>query len=119
MQRLSPREEDIMKALWHLEKAYVKEIQEKLSEDLHYNTVSTMVRKLESKGFIGHESFGNTHRYFPKISKKEYRKFFMKSVSQFLFEDSYKSMVSFFVKEEKISASELQEILDLIEKDKK
>lgn len=119
MKRLSPREEEVMKILWKLEKAFAKEIQEELPEELHYNTVSTMIRKLEVKGFIDHENFGNIHRYFPKISKKEYRKFYMKNVSQFLFGDSYKSMVSFFAKEEKISAEELKEIIKLIEETKK
>lgn len=119
MKRLAPREEEVMKIIWDLGKAFVKEIQELLSENLHYNTVSTMVRKLETKGFVEHETFGNTHRYFPKISQEEYRKFYMRNVSQFLFGNSYKSMVSFFAKEEKISTKELQEIIDLIENDKK
>ncbi len=119
MKRLSPREEDIMKVLWSLEKAFAKEIQERLSEALHYNTVSTIIRKLETKGFIDHKNFGNTHQYFPKISREEYRKFYMKNASKFLFENSYKSIVSFFAKEEKISADELKEILHLIENEKK
>lgn len=119
MKRLTPKEEEVMQALWELKKAFIKDIQEKLPEELHYNTVSTMVRKLEDKGFIDHETIGGSHQYFPKITREAYRRFFMKNVSDFLFGNSYKEMVSFFAKEEKISAEELKEILNLIENPKK
>lgn len=115
MEELTQREEDIMHALWKLKKAFVKEIQAELSTKFHYNTVSTVVRKLESKGFIGHESFGNTHRYHPLTKKGDYQSYLMKSASDRFFNSSYKNMVSFFAKEEKINAQELREILDYIE----
>lgn len=119
MKRLTPKEEDIMQVLWRLKKAFVKEIQAELPEKLHYNTVSTFVRKLEDKGFVDHEDFGSTYRYFPKVTKEEYSTFYLKNVSQFLFNNSYKNMVSFFAKEEKISAEELREILEIIENKEK
>src|SRR5690625_2055519 len=104
MEKLTEREEDVMQALWRLKQGFVKEIKAELSKKFHYNTVSTVVRKLESKGFIGYESFGNTHRYYPLISKEEYQSYFMKSASERFFNSSYKNMVSFFAQKEKISA---------------
>ena len=63
-----------MQGLWKLQKAFVKELLEALptAPKPHYNTVSTLVRNLEEKGFVGHEVFGNTHRYFPIVSREEY-----------------------------------------------
>lgn len=120
MKRLTNKEEEVMRILWQLEKAFVKEILPKIKDKkLHYNTVSTIVRNLEDKGFVSHTAYGNTHHYFPVISKEEYRKHIMSLTSKRFFNNSYKSMVSFFAKEEKISADELREILEIIEKDKK
>lgn len=119
MEKLTNKEEEIMRILWKLERAFVKEILPEIKEqDLHYNTVSTIVRKLEEKGFVSHEAFGKTHRYYPVISKEEYRKKFMNQATQKFFDNSFKSVVSHFAREEKISAKELREILDLIENKK-
>ncbi len=119
MTKLTIKEEEIMQALWKLEKAFVKDIKANLPRELHYNTVSTVVRKLEARGFIGHEEFGTTYRYFPLVSRKEYTSFIMNSTTHRFFNDSYKSMVSFFAKEEKISQEELEEILKLFKNKKK
>lgn len=105
-----------MQVLWQLEKGFVKEIVEQLSGDNHYNTISTIVRNLEEKGFVSHQAFGKTHQYFPLVTKEAYAHKFMNMASQRYFNNSYKSMVSFFAKEEKISAKELREILEIIEK---
>lgn len=118
MKKLTNKEEEVMQALWKLEKAFVKEILAILPEDLHYNTVSTLVRKLQDKNFVGHEAFGNTHRYFPLVSKRAYSKNLMQIASRKFFDNSYKNMVSFFAKEEKINAEELREILNIIENKK-
>lgn len=115
MERLTNKEEAIMQALWKLEKAFVKEILAELDHDNHYNTVSTIVRNLEEKGFIGHQAFGKTHQYFPLVSKEEYTASYMNLASERYFDSSYKNMVSFFAKQEKISAAELKEILAIIE----
>jgi len=115
MEQLTNKEEEIMQALWGLEKAFVKEIVATLPEDNHYNTVSTIVRNLEDKGFVAHQAFGKTHQYFPLVTKEAYTKKFMNLAMQKYFNNSYKSMVSFFAKEEKISAEELREILSIIE----
>ena len=117
MEKLTNKEEEIMRILWKLEKAFVKEILAEMPDSgLHYNTISTTIRKLEDKGFVGHQAFGNSHQYHPVVSKEDYRKKLMSLTSKRYFDNSYKNMVSFFAKEEKISAEELREILALIEK---
>jgi len=116
MEKLTNKEEEIMQALWDLGKAFIKEILAKLPNGNHYNTVSTIVRNLEEKNFISHKAFGKTHQYFPLVSKTAYTKQFMNIATERYFDSSYKNMVSFFAKNEKISAEELREILNLIEK---
>ncbi|MFT4664752.1 MAG: BlaI family penicillinase repressor [Polaribacter sp.] len=117
MQKLAKREEQIMQALWTLKKAFVKEIVALLPEPRpHYNSVSTMVRILEGKDFIGHVAFGKTHQYFPKISKEEYQKTAVGDVLGKYFDNSPAKMVAHFAKEESISEEELKEILKMIGK---
>ncbi len=119
MQKLTNKEEEVMHILWKLEKAFVKDMLLEVKDDKpHYNTLSTIIRNLEEKGYVGHTAYGNTHQYFPVITKEEYRKGFMTNAIENYFNNSYKSMVSFFAREEKISAEELREILDMIEKKK-
>ncbi|MGQ2985429.1 BlaI/MecI/CopY family transcriptional regulator [Flavobacterium sp.] len=116
MQKLTNKEEEIMHILWKLEKAFVKDVLEEIKDDKpHYNTLSTIIRNLEDKKYVGHNAYGNTHQYYPVVTKEEYRKGFMNIAIESYFNNSYKSMVSFFAKEEKISADELREILDMIE----
>ena len=119
MQKLTNKEEEIMHILWKLKKAFVKEVQAEITEDQpHYNTLSTIVRNLEEKGFVAHNAFGNTHQYYPIINLEAYSKKYMKTAIDNYFNSSYKNMVSFFAKEEKISAAELREILAMIENPK-
>lgn len=118
MEKLTNKEEEIMDVLWQLKKAFVKEIVAELSTKNHYNTISTIVRGLEEKGYISHVAFGKTHQYYPAVTKEDYANKFMKVATQRFFDNSYKSMVSFFAKEQKISADELREILEIIEKEK-
>lgn len=119
MQKLAKREEQIMHALWELRKAFVKEIVEILPEPKpHYNTISTMVRNLEEKGFVGHKAFGKTHQYFPKITKDDYQKTVVNDVLGKYFDNSYSKMVTYFAQEENISESELEEILKMIKNNK-
>lgn len=119
MQKLTNKEEEIMHILWKLEKAFVKEIMAEIKDDQpHYNTLSTIVRNLEEKGFVSHNAFGNTHQYYPIVAIEDYRKRFMTTAIDNYFDSSYKNLVSFFAEEEKISAKELREILDMIEKKK-
>lgn len=120
MEKLTNKEEEIMHILWKLEKAFVKEVLAEIEgENLHYNTISTIIRNMEEKGYVGHKAFGKTHQYFPLVPIEVYRKQFMNTASKKFFDNSYKNMVSFFAKEEKISAAELREILEIIEKNEK
>lgn len=119
MEKLTNKEEEVMHILWKLEKAFVKEVLAEFKENKpHYNTLSTMVRNLEEKGYVSHYAYGKTHQYFPVIKKEDYRKQFMNRAIDHYFDNSYKSMVSFFAKEEKISVAELKEIIDIIENKK-
>lgn len=120
MEKLTNKEEEIMRILWKLKQAFVKEVVAELPEPKpHYNTISTVIRNMEEKGFIMHNAFGKTHQYYPAISKEEYTKTFMHKTIQHYFEDSYKNVVSFFAKEDKISVSELKEIISIIENNNK
>ena len=116
MQKLTNKEEEIMHILWKLEKAFVKEVLAEVQEDKpHYNTLSTIVRNLEEKGYVGYKAYGKSHQYFPIITKEAYRKRFMNTAIESYFNNSYKNVVSFFAKEEKISVDDLKEIIKLIE----
>lgn len=117
MQKLTNKEEEIMQVLWKLEKAFVKDVLAEIKEDKpHYNTLSTIIRNLEDKGYVGYNAFGKTHQYYPIISKEAYKERFMNAAIENYFNNSYKNVVSFFAKEEKISVDELKEIIALIEK---
>jgi len=117
IKELTKAEEQIMQALWDLEKAFVKDVVDLLPEPKPaYNTVSTIIRILESKGFIDHEAFGKSHRYFPLISIEKYKSFATEKLLSGYFENSVENMFSFFVKEKKLNLKEADEILKLIEK---
>ncbi|WP_336066244.1 BlaI/MecI/CopY family transcriptional regulator [Mesoflavibacter sp. CH_XMU1404-2] len=119
MEKLTNKEEEIMHILWKLEKAFIKDILAEYNDNKpHYNTLSTMVRNLEDKGYVSHEAFGKTHRYFPIVKKENYRKNFINTAIDNYFNSSYKNVVSFFAKEEKISVEELKDIIRLIEEQK-
>ncbi|MDD4088055.1 MAG: BlaI/MecI/CopY family transcriptional regulator [Bacteroidales bacterium] len=118
MKELTKAEEQIMHELWRLEKAFVNDILEQLPEPRPaYNTVSTIVRILERKGFVGHEAFGKSHQYFPVVTKKEYSQHLVKNLAGNYFSNSVKQMFSFFSREKKLSLSELEELKQLIEKE--
>jgi len=119
MKKLTQKEEEIMNLFWEKGPMFVKELKEFFQKQkLHYNTLSTIVRGLEEKGFIDHEQFGNTHRYFAAITKEEYRKSTLGSVVNKYFNNSYKNVVSLFVKNENLSLDELRKLIDEIENSK-
>jgi BlaI family penicillinase repressor len=118
MKELTKAEEQIMQELWLLEKAFVKEIVDKLPEPKPaYNTVSTIIRILEKKGFVDHYAYGKTHQYFPLISKTDYTKLYFKNFLSGYFSNSFQEMVSFFAKEDKMTLSDLEEIIKEAGKD--
>lgn len=118
MQRMTRKEEELMKILWKLEKAFVKDIIEQYPDPKpHYNTISSLVRLLQDKGMIGFTQYGNTYEYFPLISREDYRKPFMNQVIRDYFDNSYRNAVAFFVKEKDLKPEELEEIIRMIKKD--
>lgn len=118
MKELTRAEEQIMQELWALEKAFVHDILQRLPEPKPaYNTVSTVVRILERKGFVGYSAFGKSHQYYPLISKKEYSRQLLKNVAGNYFSNSVKQMFSFFSKDKQLSLQELKELRDMIDKE--
>ncbi len=116
MRDLTKAEEQIMQVLWNIQPAFVKDIIAELPVPKPaYSTVSTIVRILESKGFIDHEAFGPTHRYFALVSKDEYSHFSMKKMLENYFDGSLKQMVSSFTNRENINLKEMDEILKKLE----
>lgn len=120
MQKLAKREEQIMQAVWNLEKAFIKEIIQELPDPKpHYNSVATMLKILEEKGFLAHEVVGNIFQYRPVISKEDYQGHAMKDIVSQYFDNSYSRMLAFFAKEQKLSDAELNEIVNIIKSNKK
>jgi BlaI family transcriptional regulator, penicillinase repressor len=118
MKELTKAEEQVMQILWQLEKGFVKDLIDLIpSPKPAYNTVSTIIRILERKGFVGHNAYGKTHEYFPLISKKEYTRGFMKTFMSNYFSGSFQEMVSFFAKEDNMSLGELDELMDDVKRD--
>ncbi|WP_373417366.1 BlaI/MecI/CopY family transcriptional regulator [Mucilaginibacter phenanthrenivorans] len=105
-----------MQILWQLKEAIVKDIIEEMPDPKPaYNTVSTVVRVLEGKGFIDHKAYGNSHVYFPAISDADYKKFTFDKMMKNYFSNSYKSLVSFIVDEKDLDVKELDELTKLID----
>ena len=120
MLKLAKREEQIMQAFWELGKAFIRDIIPQLPDPKpHYNSVATIVKILEEKGFLDHDVVGNMYQYFPLISKEAYQKHALKDFVSQYFDNSYPRMLAFFAKEEKLSEAELSEILELIKSGKK
>lgn len=119
MRRLTDKEEPVMQALWKLERGFVKEILAELTEPKPpITTISSIVRKLEHEGFIGHEAFGKTFRYYPIVTKEAYRKAFFQKVVKDYFGGSPEKVLSFFVQEEEIDLEEVNRLLEEIKKKK-
>lgn len=109
---LTKAEEQIMHILWDLQRAVVRDVLKQLPYPKPaYNTVSTVIRVLENKGFVSHKSYGTTYEYFPLITKKEYTKFRFGELMQKYFNNSFPQMASFFAKENKLSIRELEEMM--------
>lgn len=118
MEELTKKEEEVMQVIWKLKEVFVKDIIEYLdpSSSIPYNTISSIVRILEKKGYVGYRAFGKTYQYYPLISKMQYRKFSFSRVLDHYFDDSVENLLSFMVKEKKLSAEDIQKIEQLIKK---
>jgi predicted transcriptional regulator len=120
IKELTKAEDQIMQILWALEKAFVKDIVEAMPEPKPaYNTVSTIVRILETKGFVDHTAYGKTHEYYPLITKEKYTKFYLNTLLKGYFDGSFQNLVSFFARENKLSASDVQKLLAEVKDAKK
>lgn len=118
MKELTKAEEQIMQILWQLEEAFVNDIVDKMPEPKPaYNTVSTIVRILEKKGFVDHKAYGKTHQYYPLISKTDYTRSFMKNFMGSYFGNSFREMVSFFAKHDNMSVSEIETLMEDVKKE--
>ncbi|WP_303309801.1 BlaI/MecI/CopY family transcriptional regulator [Hymenobacter sp. BT730] len=119
MERLTQPEEEAMQVLWKLEGGFIKDVLELLpAPQPPYTTLASTIRNLERKGYLQSEKLGNTYRFTPLIAAEDYRKRFMSTFVGDYFKNSYKELVSFFAQDQKISAQELQEIIEMIERQK-
>ncbi|OFY41092.1 MAG: hypothetical protein A2X18_12080 [Bacteroidetes bacterium GWF2_40_14] len=117
IRELTKAELQIMQLLWKKEKAFVNDLVGDIPEPKPaYNTVSTIIRILERKGFVSHNSFGKTHEYYPLINRDIYLNSYMGNVLQSFFSNSVPNLVSFLSKKEGISLEEANEIMEIIEK---
>ena len=120
MKQLTRAEEQIMQALWRLEKGFLREVLEELPVPRpHQNTVATLLKILVEKEFVGTRSIGRNHQYFPIVRKEDYSKRSMKQLVKGYFEGSFSNVVSFLVKENNVSVEELEDLLRQIKKQKK
>ncbi|MFT4544336.1 MAG: BlaI family penicillinase repressor [Bacteroidia bacterium] len=116
MKDLTKAEEQVMHALWKLEKAFVKDVIEEFPEPKPaYNTVSTIIRILEKKEFVSYKAFGKTHQYFGMVSKEDYTKHSAGQLVDNYFEGSFQNLVSFFVKDNDMTVKEMDELMKVIE----
>jgi len=118
MKELTKAEEQVMQILWSIKKGFVNDILHEISDPKPaYNTVSTIVRILEKKGFVSYKAYGKTHEYFPLVSKDEYTKGFFGSFMKNYFSNSYTALASFLTNDKSISLSEMEDIKVLMEKE--
>ena len=115
MERLTNHEEQAMLAIWEQGECIISDVRAAMQQDMPYTTVASVVKNLEKKGYVTSRLVGNTRLYEPAVSQSEYKERFMSGVVTNYFSDSYKSLVTFFAKQEKLSADDLREIIDLIE----
>ncbi|WP_080903609.1 BlaI/MecI/CopY family transcriptional regulator [Parabacteroides sp. Marseille-P3160] len=119
MEKLTSQEEEAMLHIWEIAPCFIRDILARYKDPKPpYTTLASIIKNLERKKYIKSKRIGNTYQYNPRINEHEYKRVFMNGVIQNYFENSYKEMVTFFAKEEKISAEDLKEILRLIEKGK-
>lgn len=120
MERLTHQEENVMLHIWQLKECAIKDVVDRLEDPKPpYTTVASIFKNLENKGYLSKRRFGNVKVFKPVISEPAYKRHFLSGVVQSYFDNSYKELVSFFAKEQKITADELEEIIRLIEKNRK
>jgi BlaI family penicillinase repressor len=116
MEKLTHSEEETMQAVWRTGEGNIKAFMKHLDESLPYTTVASTVKNLEKKGYLESRLVGNAYLYKPAITEEEYKKKFMGNVVKDYFDNSYKELVNFFVEQKKLSAKELKDIINMIER---
>ena len=112
MKELTKAEEQVMQALWKIEKGFAKEVVEGIEgKKPAYNTILTIIRILVEKGFVKYTTYGKANQYYPVYSKAEYSKFTLTTITTKYFDGSTKSLLSFFVNEKKINLKDLEDII--------
>ncbi len=120
MKRLTKAEEEVMLVLWRLKETTIRDmIREMHDPETPYTTVSTVVRVLEKKGFVGHKAVGTTYLYHPRLQKKEYLKGYLSGIVSRYFDGSFSNMAAFFARESDLDLSELREVVSDIENELK
>ena len=120
MKQLTKAEDQIMQIVWRLKAVFIRDIIEELPDPKpHYNTVATIVKILVKKGFLKSELIGNTHQYSAVISFESYRKAHLSNIKKNYFGNSLPNLITYFAKEEKISESEVKELIRIIKSPKK
>ncbi len=120
MEKLTIQEEEAMQLVWRNNGGFIKELLDSMpGEKVPYTTLASTLAKLKAKGYVKTVRYANAYRYEPQIVEEDYKKAFMNGFVHNYFRNSYKELVSFFAKEEKISADELDEILDMIKNERK
>ncbi|KEO75804.1 BlaI/MecI/CopY family transcriptional regulator [Anditalea andensis] len=115
METLNPQEERIMHIFWRLEKALVRNVLNEIPDPKPpYTTLASHIKQLENKGFLSHKSYGNTHEYYPLISREDYQHKSLNRLVKNYFDGSAKNMLSYLMKENQLSEEEIQEIQNLI-----
>lgn len=116
MKKLTAQEEEAMLIIWKIGEGCVKDFLDQYPEPQPpYTTLASVVKNLEKKKFISSRKIGNVYLYQPTVKQDEYQQTMMSGVVKDYFQDSYKELVTFFAKEQKISSDELKEIINLIE----
>jgi BlaI family penicillinase repressor len=116
MKELTKAEEQVMQILWKIKKGFVNDIMDQIpGPKPAYNTISTIVRILEQKGFVDHKAYGRTHEYFPLLNKKEYMQAYLNQFVGNYFDHSYRSLASFFMKDENLSLKEMEDLKKIME----
>lgn len=116
MEKLTPKEEELMRYFWAQGPLFVRELVALWPEPKpHFNTLSTMVRTLEAKGYVGHNVYGSTYQYYPLVSEEEFSRKTLRGVISKYFDNSYLGVVSSLVQEEKVSVEDLRELIRRIE----
>lgn len=118
LKKLTTAEEEVMQIMWDLGSGFVKDVIDRMPDPKPpYNTVSTVIRVLEKKGFVSHKQYGNTYEYYPLVDRNEYAKVHFRGFLSNYFNNSFPKMAAFFARENNLSLKDLEEIMRLTEEE--